>query len=55
MGLGIRIKIWIVNWDWRFGQGIEIGDQGWGLVGVGDWLGLGIEDWGLVLGIGDWD
>ena len=24
------------------------------VIKIGDWLGFGIEDWGLVLGIGDW-
>ena len=39
------LQIGIADLDREFRLGIRIGD----------WLEFGIEDWGLVLGIGDWD
>ena len=64
--LGLGLKIWIGdyygNLESRLGFVLQIGIGGLDRelkfgIRIGDLLGLGIEDWGLVLGIWirDWD
>ena len=43
LGLGWQIGIGDLN------RGLRLG------IKIGDWLGFGTEDWGLVFGIEDWD